>query len=103
MLGPTIPRRWETTVDFELTDDQVTIRKAVADLAGKFDDQYWMERDAKHEFPTEFYDAIASGGWLGITTPEEYGGYGFGITEASLLIEEVAKSGGGLNAARSIH
>ncbi len=90
-------------MDFELTEDQVTIRDAVRDLAGKFDDQYWMEHDRDKVFPTEFYDALATGGWLGITTPEEYGGHGFGITEASLLIEEVAKSGGGMNAASAIH
>jgi acyl-CoA dehydrogenase len=90
-------------VDFELTEDQSTIRKAVAELAARFDDQYWLEKDRAHEFPREFYDAIASGGWLGITMPEEYGGHGFGITEAALLIEEVAKSGGGMNAASSIH
>jgi acyl-CoA dehydrogenase len=90
-------------VEFELTDDQATIRDAVRDLAGKFDDQYWMEHDRDKQFPTEFYDALATGGWLGITTPEEYGGHGFGITEASILIEEVARSGGGMNAASSIH
>ncbi|MCE0761949.1 acyl-CoA/acyl-ACP dehydrogenase [Pseudonocardia kujensis] len=90
-------------MDFELTEDQVTIRDAVRDLAGKFDDQYWMEHDRDKRFPTEFYDALATGGWLGITTPEEYGGHGFGITEASILIEEVAKSGGGMNAASAIH
>jgi acyl-CoA dehydrogenase len=90
-------------VDFELTEDQATIRKAVAELAGKFDDQYWLEKDSKHEFPTEFYDTFAKGGWLGITTPEEYGGHGFGITEASILLEEVAASGGGMNAASSMH
>jgi acyl-CoA dehydrogenase len=90
-------------VDFEPTEDQATIRKAVAELAGKFDDQYWMEKDEAHEFPGEFYDAFARAGWLGITTPEEYGGHGFGITEASILIEEVAAAGGGMNAASSMH
>ena len=90
-------------MDFELSEDQATIRKAVAELAGKFDDQYWLEKDAAHEFPTEFYDAFAKGGWLGITTPEEYGGHGFGITEAALLLEEVSASGGGMNAASSMH
>jgi len=90
-------------VDFELSEDQQTIRKAVAELAGRFDDQYWMEKDQAHEFPTEFYDAFAEGGWLGITTPEEYGGSGFGITEAALLLEEVAASGAGMNGASSIH
>lgn len=90
-------------MDFELTEDQATIRKAVAELAGKFSDQYWLEKDAAHEFPTEFYDAFAQGGWLGITTPEEYGGHGFGITEASILLEEVAASGAGMNGASSMH
>lgn len=90
-------------MDFELTEDQATIRNAVAELAGKFSDQYWLEKDAAHEFPTEFYDAFARGGWLGITTPEEFGGHGYGITEASLLLEEVSASGGGMNAASSMH
>lgn len=90
-------------MDFELTEDQQLIRTAVAELAAKFDDQYWLEKDEAHEFPTEFYDAFAQGGWLGITTPEEYGGQGFGITEASLLLEEVAASGAGMNGASSMH
>ncbi|OIH85229.1 acyl-CoA dehydrogenase [Arthrobacter sp. UCD-GKA] len=90
-------------MDFALTEDQQTIKEAVAKLASKFDDQYWMEKDLNHEFPSEFYKAFADGGWLGITTPEEYGGHGFGITEASILLEEVAASGGGMNAASSMH
>ncbi|WP_439031299.1 acyl-CoA dehydrogenase family protein [Gordonia terrae] len=90
-------------MDFELTDDQATIRDAVAELAAKFDDQYWAEKDAAHEFPREFYDAFAEGGWLGITTPEEYGGHGYGITEASILLEQVAASGAGMNGASSMH
>jgi acyl-CoA dehydrogenase len=90
-------------MDFDLTEDQRTIRAAVADLAAKFDDHYWMEKDEAHEFPTEFYDTFAKAGWLGITTPEEYGGQAFGITEASILLEEVSASGGGMNAASSMH
>ncbi|WP_063001604.1 acyl-CoA dehydrogenase family protein [Nocardia mikamii] len=90
-------------MDFQLTEDQVTIRDAVAELAAKFDDQYWQEKDEKHEFPTEFYNAFAQGGWLGITTPEEYGGHGYGITEASILLEQVAASGAGMNGASSMH
>lgn len=90
-------------MDFQLTEDQLTIRDAVAELAAKFDDQYWQEKDEKHEFPTEFYNAFAQGGWLGITTPEEYGGHGYGITEASILLEQVAASGAGMNGASSMH
>jgi acyl-CoA dehydrogenase len=90
-------------MNFELTEDQELIRKSVAELAARFDDQYWMEKDQAHEFPQEFYDAIASGGWLGMTIPEVYGGHGLGITEATLLAEEVARSGGAMNAASAIH
>src|SRR6201999_2211821 len=90
-------------MNFERTDDQELIRKSVAELASKFDDHYWMEKDQAHEFPHEFYQAIASGGWLGMTIPEQYGGHGLGITEATLLAEEVAKAGGAMNAASAIH
>lgn len=90
-------------MSFELTEDQELIRKSVAELASKFDDHYWMQKDQAHEFPQEFYDAIAGGGWLGMTIPEEYGGHGLGITEATLLLEEVARSGGAMNAASAIH
>ena len=90
-------------MSFELTEDQELIRKSVAELCGKFDDHYWMEKDQAHEFPQEFYDAIAKGGWLGMTIPEEYGGHGLGITEATLLLEEVARSGAAMNGASAIH
>ena len=90
-------------MDFKLTDDQQTIKEAVRELACRFDEQYWMDKDLNQEFPTEFYDAFASGGWLGITTPEEYGGHGMGITEASILLQEVAASGAGMNGASSMH
>lgn len=90
-------------MSFELTEDQELIRKSVAELMKNFDDHYWMEKDLSHEFPSEYYKALADGGWLGITTPEEYGGHGLGITEASILLEEVARSGGAMNAATAIH
>ncbi len=90
-------------MSFALTDDQQLIRKSVAELASKFDDHYWMQKDQAHEFPQEFYDAIAKGGWLGMTIPEAYGGHGLGITEATILLEEVARSGGAMNAASAIH
>lgn len=90
-------------MDFTLTDDQATIRDAVTELSAKFDDQYWQEKDAAQQFPHEFYNAFAEGGWLGITTPEEYGGHGYGITEASIILEQVAASGAGMNGASSMH
>lgn len=90
-------------MDFELTEDQRTIRSAVAELVARFDDRYWMEVDHAHQFPSAFYEAFAAAGWLGLTVPERYGGHGYGITEAALVLEEVAAGGGGMNAASSVH
>lgn len=89
--------------DFALTDDQLTIRAAAEDIVSNFDDEYWAAKDADHEFPIEFYDLLARKGWLGLTTPTEFGGHGLGITEATLLLEAVAAAGGGMNAASAIH
>jgi acyl-CoA dehydrogenase len=90
-------------MDFALTEEQETIRAAVRELVSAFDDEYWYEKDSKHEFPFDFYKAIADAGWLGICVPEEQGGSGLGITEASILLEEVAASGAGMNGASTIH
>jgi acyl-CoA dehydrogenase len=90
-------------MDFLLTEEQQALQKAVRELASKFDDDYWAERDEKHEFPTEFYEAFARAGWVGIAIPEQYGGAGQGIFEASLLLEEIAASGAGMNGCSSMH
>ncbi len=90
-------------MDFELSDDQQAIQRAVAELAATFDDDYWAAKDAAHEFPWDFYQAFADGGWLGICVPEEHGGSGLGILEASLLLEEVAASGAGMNGSSAMH
>lgn len=90
-------------MDFALTEDQEDLRVAVRGLAATFPDAYWAERDEKHEFPWEFYDTFARGGWLGIAIPEEYGGGGLGVLEASLLLEEVAASGAGMNGCSTMH
>jgi len=90
-------------MDFTLTEEQEDLRLAVRGLATSFSDGYWAARDEKHEFPWEFYDAFAGGGWLGIAIPEEYGGGGLGILEASLLLEEVAASGAGMNGCSTMH
>ena len=90
-------------MDFELTEDQQTIERAVADLAAKFDDNYWADKDQSHEFPWEFYKAFADAGWVGIAVPEEHGGTGLGIFEAALMMQAIAASGGGQSASSAIH
>jgi acyl-CoA dehydrogenase len=90
-------------MDFTLTEQQVDIRKRARDLARKFDDSYWRRCDDEHEFPTDFYNAFADAGWLAIAIPEEYGGAGSGIVEASLLLQEVAASGAGMSGSTALH
>jgi acyl-CoA dehydrogenase len=86
-----------------LTQDQQNIREAVLKLCSQFPDEYWLERDRDGAFPHEFHQSIADAGWLGIAMPEHVGGAGLGITEAAIMMQAVAESGGGMAAASSIH
>jgi acyl-CoA dehydrogenase len=90
-------------MDFGPDPDEELIREAVRSVCARFDDVYWSERDARHEFPWEFYGAMADGGWVGIAIPEAYGGGGRGINEASLVLEEVAASGAAMNGCSAVH
>jgi acyl-CoA dehydrogenase len=82
-------------MDFNLTEDQLAIQDSVERTCAEFTDEYWSEKDNKAEFPHEFHRAMAEGGWLGITMPEELGGSGLGVTEAAVMMNTVAKCGGG--------
>ena len=86
------------------TDDNLqAIREGVRAACAPFGDDYWLNRDDSGEFPREFHRAMADGGWLGITMPEEYGGSGLGVTEAMTMMNEVAAGGGGFAASSTIH
>lgn len=80
-----------------------SIREGVRGVVRRFDDEYWLERDEDGKFPDAFHRAMADAGWLGITMPEEYGGAGLGVTEAAIMMHEVANNGGGMAAASSVH
>ncbi len=69
-------------MDFALSPLAEEIRAAARELCAHFPDTYWEEKDRLQEFPWEFYNAITSGGWMGVTVPEEYGGHGLGLIEA---------------------
>ena len=90
-------------MDFALTEQQELIRKEVAALARTFSLDYWLEKDRKEEYPWEFVKAFAAGGWLGMIVPEEYGGGGLGVTEASILLHEICAAGAGTSGASPIH
>ena len=68
-----------------------------------FDDDYWLQCDKESEFPHKFYEEIANGGWLGICMPKEFGGTALGVSEASIFMQKISETGGGMAAASSIH
>ena len=79
----------------ELHED---LRHAVRDLCKAFPDSYWRELDAARAYPDAFVKALTDAGYLAALIPEEYGGSGLGITEASIILEEINRSGGNAGA-----
>jgi len=90
-------------MDFGVNETHESIREAVRAMCARFDDDYWMEKDVKHEFPWEFYQAVADAGWLGLTIPEEYGGGGLGVSEAAIVEREISASGAGMAGCSAVH
>jgi len=71
-----------------------SIREEVRKLCQDFPDRYWQDVDKHEKYPQEFVDALTESGYLAALIPEEYGGAGLGITEASIILEEINRSGG---------
>jgi len=90
-------------MDFSTSADHRAIRDGVRAVVKHFDDEYWLARDEDGEFPHAFHRAMADAGWLGITMPAEYGGAALGVTEACIMMREVASHGGGMAAASAVH
>ncbi|MCY4214600.1 MAG: acyl-CoA/acyl-ACP dehydrogenase [Gammaproteobacteria bacterium] len=90
-------------MEFSGTEEHQLIRDSVRKLCADFPDEYWSEKDEAHEFPWDFHNAMADAGFVGIAIPEAYGGSGRGITEASIVLEEVAASGAAMNGCSSLH
>ncbi len=70
------------------------LRTAVRELCSRFPDSYWRELDAQETYPEEFVKTLTDAGYLAALIPEEFGGSGLGIAEASIILEEVNRSGG---------
>ena len=90
-------------MDFALTPDQDRIREAILRVCADFGDDYWLERDRVGGFPHDFQQALAKDGWLGICIPEQYGGSGLGVTEATIMAQAIAESGAGMSGASAVH
>ena len=70
------------------------IRDAVRALCAEFPDEYFRKIDQERGYPEAFVDALTRAGWLAALIPAEYGGSGLGLTEASVIMEEINRSGG---------
>jgi acyl-CoA dehydrogenase len=81
-------------MDFNLTPEQQQIREEIKRVCRDFPDSYWREIDSKKEYPEAFVRKLSELGWLAALIPEEFGGTGLGITEASIILEEINHSGG---------
>ena len=76
------------------TDRFPDIRDAVRDLCRQFPDEYFRKIDEQRAYPADFVDALTKAGWLAALIPQEYGGSGLGLAEASVIMEEINRSGG---------
>jgi acyl-CoA dehydrogenase len=75
-------------------DNFPELRDAVKALCMQFDSAYWQAIDEKRAYPEKFVDALTQAGWMSALIPEEFGGSGLSLTEASVIMEEVTRSGG---------
>ncbi|MEC9197779.1 MAG: acyl-CoA dehydrogenase family protein, partial [Pseudomonadota bacterium] len=75
-------------------DEFQDIRDAVRALCAEFPDEYHRKIDEARTYPEEFVDALTRAGWMAALIPEEYGGSGLGLTEASVIMEEINRAGG---------
>jgi acyl-CoA dehydrogenase len=76
------------------SDQYQEIREAVRALCAEFPDSYHRKIDEQRGYPEAFVDALTKAGWLAALIPQEYGGSGLGLTEASVIMEEINRSGG---------
>ena len=85
------------------SEEEMTVRDSILKICSQFSDEYWMEHDQTETYPHELHAALAKDGWLGIALPEDLGGSGLGIAEATMMMQSIAESGAGLAGAQSIH
>src|SRR3984893_9581528 len=88
-------------MDFSLPEEHAAIRAAIRELCAAYPDTDWRELDRTKSYPTEFVRALTDAGWLSVLIPSEYGGAGLGIAEASIILEEVNRSGGNAGVAHA--
>ena len=74
------------------------IREAIRSLCAEYPDEYFRKIDEQRAYPESFVDALTQAGWLAAMIPQEYGGSGLGLAEASVIMEEINRNGGNAGA-----
>lgn len=85
------------------SEEQLTVREAIDKICSDFPDEYWMKHDQEETYPHELHAALAKDGWIGIALPEQLGGAGLGISEATMMLQTISESGAGMQGAQSLH
>ena len=78
----------------QMSETLESIRSAVREVCAKYPSEYWRDLDQRREYPEAFVKELTDLGWLAALIPEQYGGGGLGIAEASVILEEINRSGG---------
>ncbi|BDD63745.1 hypothetical protein MAP00_008607 [Monascus purpureus] len=73
------------------SSEQLMVRDAISKICSKFSEEYWVDYDESGEYPHELHAALAKDGWIGIALPEELGGAGLGISEATMVLQTIAQ------------
>lgn len=87
----------------DYTESQTTVREAISKICSDYPPEYWLDIDKNARWPSEFQEAIARDGWLGIMMPAKYGGSELGIADATVMMQTIAESGGGYTGTSSVH
>jgi acyl-CoA dehydrogenase len=91
-MQTTLEREAEKAAEYE------ELRRSVRKICSKYPDSYWRDLDAVRGYPDEFINELTQSGYLSALIPEEYDGAGYGLTEASIILEEINHSGGNAGA-----
>ena len=81
-------------IELTQSNNHHEIRDAIRDLCAAFPDEYFRKVDEERAYPEQFVNALTEAGWMAALIPQEYGGSGLGLTEASVIMEEINRCGG---------
>lgn len=84
----------ERPIETDKSAEHEELRRSIRKICKKYPGSYWRELDEKRAYPEEFVNELTASGYLAVLIPEEYGGAGYGLTEASIILEEINRAGG---------